>query len=149
VEALLALQERSSTVFTDLERKKLSETATGHRLAHIFQQCKPYREKFWASKASYEKSKSAESKKQYAVDLIILQSCLSARACPHRWQVYGQCWSQIPPQLVREYSDAGVIKYLCASERQGVERCVSNLVSQAVREATEEESGTDNLMVIS
>jgi len=69
--------------------------------------------------------------------------CLSYMSCPERWKQYTQCWtdlSSLPLPQLREISNSvrqqGVgFEIFCHKERHALERCVGNLVSEAVRSA--------------
>jgi hypothetical protein len=127
----------------------LSDSDVGRHLARVFYNCRSYRGKYQSSRQQYETNKSPESKRQLAVDLLQLQSCLSDHACPQRSRAFAMCWSSLPPELIQEFKREGMAHYLCMSERQAIERCVGGIVSQAVRHATAEDSEfQDDLMAI-
>jgi hypothetical protein len=149
IEALMLFQQNQS-VFDKSERKALSDTDVGRRFARVLYNCRSHRETYLSSREHYEKDKtSQDSKRKLAADGMQLQSCLVARVCPQRWQRFGECWSHMPPELVQEFQQAGMAHYLCRSERQAIERCVGDFVSQSTRQATADEAEfTDDLMAI-
>lgn len=149
VESLLRLQIKSP--LDESEQKSLAESDVGRRLQRVLFQCRSYKDKYLVSRERYEKDKTSDdSKRQLSMDILQLQSCLASRACPRRYQAFGQCWSQIPPELVQEFQQAGLVHYMCQAERQSIERCAGELVSQAVRQADGEAptSAMNDLMTI-
>lgn len=152
VNALFLLGEKSSSTLEKSETKSLLETELGQQLRHTFQQCRPYRNNYKTSREQFMKdSSNKELKQQFAKDELAYQSCLAAKACSHRWNLYVRCWSPImeSPKLMQDFQQAGVIHHLCASERRAVERCASKMVSQVIREADNQPGVLkDDIMVV-
>jgi hypothetical protein len=147
--ALMLLRDNTCG-FDKRDSKALSDSDVGRNFARVAYNCRSFAEKYRTSQIEFaSNSNSADAKQQVAKDKMELQSCLAARACPRRWQAFGKCWSIMPPELVQEFQEAGMVSFLCMSEKQAIERCVGNLVSQAVRQATIEDSEfNDDVMVI-
>jgi hypothetical protein len=141
---------QSSKLFDKSEQKELSETPTGKQLQRVMYQCRAQRENYTKARKAYEEDRISKDKQlQVRKDVYVLQSCLSARACPERYQAFAKCWARIPPAAVDEFKQAGMIKFLCLSEREAVERCTARLVSSSVRLATAEDGlNDDDIMVI-
>lgn len=149
IEALMLLRE-DSCGFDKCDDKALAVSDVGRSFARVSYSCRSFVEKYQTSKTKLASdATSAEAKQQFAKDRTNLQSCLAARACPRRWQAFGKCWSIMPPELVQEFEEAGMVGFLCMSEKQAIERCAGNIASQVVRQATVEDSEfNDDDMVI-
>lgn len=121
----------------------------GTEIATAILNCQSNAEKLDSSRENAKSTKLPEWSRQAAMDELKLQECLVAQVCPRRLESFKSCWSRLRSDKVRAAEEAGMVGLLCMTEKQAVERCVGSLVSQAVRQATPEDSEfDDDLMAI-
>lgn len=140
----LILNIDSDKCFDPDERRQLRNSNVGNDLVQILQQCRDYRETFLASKKLLEQQTSTEqvsraAKQAHEHRLLDLQTCLMRASCPMRMQLFQKCLAGVDQNMLRKFRNHhGLSRFICQSERQSLERCTGNLVSQSVRAAIED-----------
>lgn len=59
--------------------------------------------------------------------------CLAKAACPHRTERLLSCWKSADPGWVKKMEHDGTEEYVCAEEREGVERCLGLSVQRVMK----------------
>lgn len=128
----------SDVCFDSEEREKLRNSDIGNELMDILQYCREDRAKTLASMKLLEDSTDEDDTKSHEMNLLRFQTCLLRKACALRMSRYEECWTKVSRRMIREKRDIAVSRLTCQSERQALERCAGNIVSQSVREAMED-----------
>lgn len=122
---------------------RLSEV--GEELAKVFSQCENSRLRTMICKRRLEQSSAKQDRQSYEQNLVGMQECLLNTACPERMRQFMTCWTTVDPSAVKHMKDHGLVRYICQSERQALERCGGQLVARSVRAADEDPFDDDTV----
>jgi hypothetical protein len=141
----LIINIESDKYFDPDEKRQLRNSHVGDELMHILRQCREYHEKFRSNKPFVKKQTStkttttATKQASHAESLLDFQTCLMRTSCPVPFQHYQECMASVDQRVLQQVRDQpGLGRFICHSQRQSLERCTGNLVSQSVRTAIED-----------
>jgi hypothetical protein len=142
----LILNVDSDKCFDPDEKRQLRNSHLGDELMRILLQCREYRANLVSSKALVEQQSTKATKQRSAESLLDFQTCLMRTSCPVPFRHYQECMANVDERVLQRVRDhPGLGRFICHPQRQSLERCTGNLVSQSVRAAVEDPFEDDYL----
>lgn len=138
VDGLVSFTADLRTQYTPEERNAILESPQGHRIAEALGRCEGVNKQMRKIRNDWMQDRENKGlRKKLAEEKIKYIECLTYIACPSRWKMYSQCWSnlnQLDINHLRRLEHFGP-DLACKYERQILEQCIGSLVASSIEAA--------------
>jgi hypothetical protein len=117
------------------EQNNLAQCNAGHRIGRAVVKCQKMKRQLQSSEATGNSDDTKINDQTKRKIATIYNECVSQATCPVRYEAYDTCWRSYVQSARHHDSTSSSSEGLtdqCRSQRLSLERCMGNLVSEAI-----------------